>query len=286
MQFKYKSLYFVITFIFILIILFLVRMQQINWNKDKIFSFDYVPCVRDYELYNDAITKSSKKTAYVTMSTIPCRLIDDWFYTNMVRTLSLPGNFVIIVNIPYISLKNIPYVIPKRVRDLERTGKFIIHRCHDEGPITKLLPTLRNSMIPDDSHIISIDDDIVYKSNIFVVLNAGIHKYPENIVSMCSANSNNVAGYRGYGFVKKTLKGLINVNIPKSCMRIDDDVISSYIQYKKISIIILPYNKHTDSFCSGHRDLTDTHPAWDELLFDNRPPMQKQCSKEINFCNT
>jgi hypothetical protein len=264
----------------LLIIFFIVRMFQTNWNIIKIFDFSYQPYQYDYSVYNESLNGQNIKKAYVSMTTIPERLQDKWFYNNLKRNISLPGNFIIVLNVPYVSLKGVEYIIPNYIHALEG-DKFIINRCDDEGPITKLLPTLRNTNIPDDSHIIIVDDDIVYKKNIFQVLNTGIHKYPPKVVSMCNDN-NPIEGFKGFGFVKKTLMGLLDVNIPKSCIRIDDDVISTYIKHNNISIVVLPYDRGTSGFCTMYRGDTDTHPKWDELGQDNRSPMQKQCISELH----
>ena len=265
--------------LFIALVLFFIRMFQTNWNIIKIFDFSYQPYQRDYDLYQKAINVNNTKTAYVSMTTLPERLQDEWFYNNLKRNLSLSGNFIIVLNVPHVSLKGIEYVIPDRIRKLEG-DKFVIHRCDDEGPITKLLPTLRNTNIPDNSPIIIVDDDIVYRQNIFRVLNSGIHKYPSKVMSMCNDN-NPIEGFKGFGFIKQTLKGLLGVDIPKSCIRIDDDVISTYIKHNNISVVVLPYDGETSSFCSMERGETDTHPEWGELGSDNRSPMQKQCVNEL-----
>jgi hypothetical protein len=222
--------------------------------------------------------KSYNKKAYVTMTTTPERIKDIWFYKNLKRTISLKGDFKIILNVPYISLKGEKYIIPDRVYKL-KGDKFTINRCKDEGPITKLLPVLRNPFIHDNSHIIVVDDDIVYKKNIFHLINTGINKHPSKIVTMCNSN---IEGFKGFGFVKKTLKGLLSIKIPKICIRIDDDVISTFVKHNKISIVALPYDGNTDAFCSLKKNKTDTHPNWDELNFDNRKPMKKICIKELN----
>lgn len=234
-----------------------------------IIAFFYI-CISKRKKYN--------KKAYVTMTTTPERIKDIWFYKNLKRTMSLKGNFKIILNVPYISLKGEKYIIPDRVYKL-KGDKFMINRCKDEGPITKLLPTLRNPFIHDNSHIIVVDDDIVYKKNIFHLINTCIHKHPSKIVTMCHSF---IEGFKGFGFVKKTLKGLLNIKIPKICIRIDDDVISTFVKHNKISIVALPYDGYTHGFCSLKKNKTYTHPKWDELRFDNREPMQELCIKELN----
>ena len=228
----------------------------------------------------EIIVRYSIKT-YISITTIPERLINEWFLTNLMKTISLLSyNQTLILNVPIISLEGEKYIIPEPVNNLQGP-KFIINRCEkDEGPITKLLPTLRNAIIKDDDIIIVLDDDIVYRKNVFKLLENGVINKNTHISVMCNKN---IEGFKGFAFVKKLLKGILNINIPKSCIRIDDDVISWYSKEKGIETNTIIYKNNSHGFCSMHRDKTDTHPKWDELHKDNRKPMVIKCIKDIKM---
>ena len=220
---------------------------------------------------------------YISITTTPERLINEWFLTNLIKTINLLSyNHTLILNVPKISLKGEKYIIPASVNNLQGP-KFIINQCEkDEGPITKLLPSLRNTKIKDDDIIIVVDDDIVYKKNVFKLLENGVINKNTHITVICNKN---IQGYKGFAFLKKLLMGILNINIPKSCIRIDDDVISWYAKEKGIETNTIFYKDSNDAFCSIHRDKTDTHPEWDELNKDDRKPMVIKCIEDITNVN-
>lgn len=221
----------------------------------------------------------SQKT-YISMTTIPERLKDDWFLNNLKRTIGLlENNQILIINIPKVSLKGEQYIIPDVMNAIQ--GKnFIINHCEkDEGPISKLLPSLRNKEIKDDDIIIVCDDDIVYREDIFKLLEKSVLDTKNSFASMCTPGPE---GFKGFAFIKKTLKPLLNVKIPESCQRIDDDVIKWYMNKNNMHNIVVSYKGNNDWNCSMYKEETDTHPKWSELLTDDREPMIKKCLKDLN----
>ena len=135
---------------------------------------------------------------FVSMTTIPERVEHPWFYENLKQTLkNLPTNSTLILNVPYYTMDNVPYIIPENVQQLQ-SSVFIIHFCdEDEGPITKINPTLRNSTIPDDSIIIIIDDDIVYNPNVFFDLQKSVITHPTKknfLMAVCEKNIERITG--------------------------------------------------------------------------------------------
>lgn len=221
----------------------------------------------------------SQKT-YISMTTIPERLKDDWFLNNLKRTIGLlENNQILIINIPKVSLKGEQYIIPDVMNAIQ--GKnFIINHCEkDEGPITKLLPSLRNKEIKDDDIIIVCDDDIVYREDIFKLLEKNVVDTKNSFASMCTSGPE---GFKGFAFIKKTLKPLLNIKIPESCQRIDDDVIKWYMNKNNMHNIVVSYKGNNDWDCSMYKEETDTHPKWSELNTDDREPMTKKCLKDLN----
>ncbi len=221
----------------------------------------------------------SQKT-YISMTTMPERLKDDWFLNNLKRTIGLlENNQILIINMPKVSLKGEQYIIPDVMNAMQ--GKnFIIHHCEkDEGPITKLLPSLRNKEIKDDDIIIICDDDIVFREDVFKLLEKSVVDTKNSFASMCTPGPQ---GYKGFAFIKKTLKSLLNVKIPESCQRLDDDVIEWYMNKNNMHNIVVSYKGNNDWHCSMYKEETDTHPKWSELISDDREPMIKKCLKDLN----
>lgn len=230
--------------------------------------------------------------SYIVFTTIPSRLRTQWFKENLSRRIKLAGNSVVVLNVPYKSLKGEDYIIPDEVSSLQGPN-FMILRCpKDLGPITKIIPILETVTIPDRAIIMVCDDDIRYRSATFSLLKESIIKNPEAISSMClpfEGNFDEIAGYTGYGFIKKTMKGLTSLDIPKACQRIDDDVIQQYVKYHKIKVVVVKYpghftGKQTDSLgnygwagCSGYTTPIEPHPEWEELRSDNRTEIRKNC---------
>jgi FkbM family methyltransferase len=221
----------------------------------------------------------SQKT-YISMTTIPERLKDDWFLNNLKRTIGLlENNQILIINIPKVSLKGEQYIIPDVMNTIQ--GKnFIINHCEkDEGPISKLLPSLRNKEIKDDDIIVVCDDDIVFREDVFKLLEKSVVDTKNSFASMCTPGPE---GFKGFAFIKKTLKPLLNVKIPESCQRIDDDVIKWYMNKNNMHNIVVSYKGNNDWNCSMYKEETDTHPKWSELNTDDREPMTKKCLKDLN----
>lgn len=174
---------------------------------------------------------SPDRKTFISLTTIPARLEKETFIENIKYLLSLTTNETIILNVPYVSRKNVKYVIPDKLLKL-CSDKFIIHRTpNDEGPITKLLPSLRNPLIKNDDIIIVIDDDVFYKKNIFRILKKIVLKHPDHVASFCIKK---VKGFQGFGFVKSLLIGMLNLKIPEVCIKIDDYIIQYYIRENNI----------------------------------------------------
>jgi hypothetical protein len=218
---------------------------------------------------------------YLTMTTLPERVKTDWFRQNLVKNIAAASknNFAIILNIPKISIKTgKPYFIPTNIKQLV-SPFFIIHYTEkDEGPITKLLPTLRNPLVKSNDIIIVCDDDIVYKENVFEMIYLSVQKHPKSVSAMCNTK---IEGFKTFGFTKKTLEPLLLMKIPKSCFRIDDDVIQFFIDTRRIPIVAVPYLSDTEWDCSIHFEESEDHPRWEELKNDDRTPMQATCLNEL-----
>lgn len=187
---------------------------------------------------NECYTKDRK--TYVTFTTIPDRLNNVTFVENVKYILSILTDEILILNLPRISRKGQKYILHENLMKLT-SNKFIINWVNiDEGPITKVLPSLRNNIIKPSDIIIVIDDDIYYKPKTFQILKETTFKNPDKIVTFCSKM---LKGFRGIAFVKNTLLGLENIVIPNTCIKIDDFIIQKYVKYKNIPIVKAFYSK-------------------------------------------
>lgn len=245
----------------------------IQLNKNDIFNI-MIKIKSKYDF------QSGNYSSFVTFTTIPSRIKTEWFKNNLNRLLSITEGSQVILNIPDMSLKGEIYDIPQDIMLLQES-KFIINYCEkDLGPITKLIPTLENDDIPDNAVIMVCDDDIKYRVETFQLLKNSILMHPTSISSMCS---DVIEGYKAYGFIKKIMKGLVDLNIPTKCQRIDDDVIQQYVKKNNIKVIIVEYPGKYDGkseyggwkSCSTHD--TTKHEEWEELRNDDREKIRKEC---------
>jgi len=215
---------------------------------------------------------------WISMTTIPERLTHEWFRNNLLHTIDMAKvlDATIILQIPTKSTKNVIYNVPENIKSLE-SKYFKINNCGiDEGPITKILPVLRDQNIhPTDDIIIVCDDDIYYKNDTFIWLVKSALTQKDAVHVMCSKT---LEGYQGFAFRKNVLEGLLNIHRPSSCFRIDDDVIEEYIRQHKIELVVA---KKGEWNCSMSKTKTDSHPEWFELKFDDRVPLVKQCIKDL-----
>jgi hypothetical protein len=183
---------------------------------------------------------------FISFTTIPERLTSKNFYKNLKRLISLNKNHILILNLPRVSRKGVKYKIPDNINKLQSKQFFINRVDIDEGPITKLLPSLRNPMIKDNDMLIIIDDDHHYKAKTFKILTKLSSKHPDKVVSFCS---DIVRGYQGFSFIKKTMLPILDIKIPKTCVKIDDLVIQQFIKKNKIPIKVAYYTRYKKPNC-------------------------------------
>ena len=122
-----------------------------------------------------------------TLSTIPSRIHHVRKVVEGLLKSSLQPAAVYL-NIPYRSVReNIEYTIPEELERLAKQNpKFIINRCEDTGPSTKLFPTLDREPAKDTIIIIA-DDDEIYPT-----------RYHEELIDAFARHENSAIGYRGF----------------------------------------------------------------------------------------
>jgi hypothetical protein len=215
---------------------------------------------------------------------------------NIKFLLSLVKNEYLILNIPIVSRNRVIYNIPDELTELAKNNpKFFINsKCMDEGPITKLLPTLRNQMVKDDDIIIVIDDDRIYKKKTFEILGTLADKYSESIITFCLRK---IQGHLGFSSIKKNLKPLINYNFPIECIKIDDFILNKFAEVKKIPIKRAFYTRSNNVKCidictnnpwcnverAKSRALAFAYKAPQLYRTTNRINANAQCNKVLKF---
>lgn len=241
---------------------------------------------------NECYTKDRK--TYVTFTTIPDRLNNVTFVENVKYILSILTDEILILNLPRISRNGQKYILHENLMKLT-SNKFIINWVNiDEGPITKLLPSLRNNIIKPTDIIIIIDDDIYYKPKTFQILKETTFKNPDKIVTFCYKM---LKGFRGIAFVKNTLSGLENIVIPNTCIKIDDFIIQKYVKYKNIPIVKAFYSKtgkvrwydklFNTKFCNTNylksTQLANSYDATQLKFTTNRIKAGNLCGKDLDL---
>ena len=230
-------------------------------------------------------TKNCKQNTYISMTTIPERIKTDWWYETLKRNMSfLDYNQCIIINIPYISMKGENYIIPDQIYNLQKNNpkNLILNRVgEDEGPITKLLPSLRNNIIKDSDTIIVCDDDLYYKPNVFNLLENAVNLNSNNVYAMCH---NWVEGFKGFSFKKSLLKNMLHFHYPKSCTKVDDDIINFYININNIKVEHIPYDNETDPYCSIlYEEGEENRHEWYELRNHDRAGHVLNCETDFKM---
>ena len=135
----------------------------------------------------------------ITLTTIPSRLNSDYNYNMKYCIESLlnqtyTGDYQIHINIPNIYTKTEEkYTIPKWLKQI-KDPRLKIYRTKDYGSITKLIPTLRRTIVNDKSIIIVVDDDMVYHSELINEHLNNRDKWPDYAVGYDGVRSRNTDG--------------------------------------------------------------------------------------------
>ena len=79
---------------------------------------------------------------------------------------------------------------------------------------------------------------------------------------------------------------MVDMTIPKECIRIDDDYIKMVSQKLKISVVSVPYYGDTSWYCSINLDIHDNEEKtiqWDRLKYDDRTKITLKCKNEFDM---
>lgn len=166
----------------------------------------------------------------------------------------------VVVNIPHFSQREQkPYELPDTLQKWSSHPRVRIQRCEDEGPLTKLLPTLEWWNGDPQAMLIPVDDDVVHTPRFFEELVANSLHHPEVVVGYhgvqiiqgrwvfrCAVKTDvdmveTVAGavYRRHMLGKPDeLRTLMQTHA--SCWRTDDVVINAQVARKGFRRTLIP----------------------------------------------
>lgn len=206
----------------------------------------------------------------VSLTTIPNRLLEPQEHMGCKHGLKT------LLEQPYSSLYEVHFNIPLKSKidnynidlppwllDFEKQYPHLkIFRCEDDGPITKILPTLERINDPDDI-IIVVDDDLYYMDGLIEAHLIGRNKYPNAAIGFAGLDALDgschfcttvqedkrvkiLEGYKSVSYLRSffDVDELKNNFLDKSWN--DDYVLSAYMGYKNIPKIVLYYDGDTD----------------------------------------
>jgi hypothetical protein len=197
------------------------------------------------------------------------------------------------------------YVVSKELKQvMDKYGNFILNRCDDYGPATKLIPTLLLEN-EDSTIIITADDDIEYPPT-----------YHEELLRQTLKDSKSAYGYRGVRFSVDgspnyiagevgevdVIEGFTGVVYRRSffdlritevepshpCFCTDDIWISNHLKNNNIKRLILPNEPHNVGMgrkglpITQKRDLSETDP----LHVQNHRKRNRECFNYLRQQNT
>ena len=165
----------IIIFIIILyLILVLVNYNILRYTFINISPFSFF----NYKKYQLLPRIKKKEKVIISFTTVPGRINKSKYTIASILNQTIRVDEICIY-IPNKSRKNIEYIIPKWMKNLENNlPQFTIKRCNkDWGPATKIIPALIE-FENTNSILIYIDDDIIYNKNMIETLISYSKLYP------------------------------------------------------------------------------------------------------------
>jgi hypothetical protein len=191
----------------------------------------------------------------ITLTTSPNRIHNIKPVIDCIFNQTIPPNYIYL---------NLPYVYKRTNEKFLDIPSFLIHPkiilnyTNDIGPATKIIPTLRKNF-PNNTLIISIDDDIYYQNTMIENMIKYHNKYPDyvltsstyrtignqiNIFDLPYKESTMIEGYAGVAYPYKLVKNIyFNLDLPKVCYFSDDFFISNYLLNNNIKIMLIGGSK-------------------------------------------
>jgi len=228
---------------------------------------------------------TSRLTFVLSMTTTPWRLNAELETRVLGLIDALPQNYTLAMNVPYV-LKRDNSVYPAVPSGFWSHPRIYVLRGEDQGPMTKLLPTLTllhaSGAAAARTVVVALDDDIVYPPQYIMALTQ-----PFDVANLTFAvgNAANVPGsgplpqgYLGYGIpvqvvTRELLSDLetLSTNPQSPCFTADDFVVGKMLAKHGVSLRGFSLNKvpHIDTQAS------DADPKG--LLHQNHEVVYKTC---------
>ncbi|MFS8159472.1 MAG: hypothetical protein ACMG6E_04515 [Candidatus Roizmanbacteria bacterium] len=242
----------------IIVIVVIVIIAMIILEVPRYCRLRKIDLVKFDDDYDQVHAKNRFKTSHrtvVSLTTTPDRitLLGPTLASLLDQSIRVDE---IAVNIPYKSRKGQEYVIPEWLSNLKHVKLYRVEL--DEGPATKLLPTLRREK--EDTRIIVVDDDVILNSKCLQVLsdsynvvdcaitNYGIKlsenaQLPNNFKRVAhfmtkSREVDLLQGFSAFLVTPKMFEGQLHLmqELPKDLITVDDIIFSGMLALNKIRI--------------------------------------------------
>jgi len=211
----------------------------------------------------------------VSLSTVPERLHDNIYGEYGVKKTLITlceqsyKNYEVHFNLPEFSkVTNIPYVLPEWLGELQsKYEHFKVHRTEDFGPPTKIVPTIMRVSDPE-TILIAVDDDLIYHTDMVQehvnhhqeIDNAAFgydgrdsqNEVKYNDLRDCWVNCveiptevNWFQNYKSGSYKRKYFESDFFEHFLNKT-QCDDMLLSFYLRYKGIKLIVMPYKPDLD----------------------------------------
>lgn len=198
---------------------------------------------------------------YLSLTTMPERIKSKHFYRVYQSLLrqNLPFTKLVI----NLQINVFTYFIPNYLLN----NRVILNPTTIKGSCAKLLGSI--NIIPKDSLVIVLDDDIIMQPHFIGLLYRSYLKNPNKVTSNFMSVSlnkkyNEVQGFGGYIFNIEKLRRITDFykKMPKCCIKIDDNWISWCINKLGVSVV---KSLAKNPWNLINIEVTTTHPQWYEL---------------------
>lgn len=198
---------------------------------------------------------------YLSMTTRPERLVSELFKNvlNRLENQTVPFKKLVI----NLSVKQFTYTIPDYISNHDR---IILNETRICGPCAKLLGAVK--IIPSNSLVIVLDDDILMKENFIKSLYTSYLLNPDKVTSHFIEKRKkftDIIGYAGYIFrvdLLKDIRKFYNTQ-PKCCVKIDDTWLGFCI--KKLGVEVVRAAEPDPWLNIVDMQLSNDHASWYEL---------------------